>query len=221
VTSNTQPSIIVVAETAGARRRAAEHVREIGTLSLQPSIDEPLPDDRTTVVVLVCRDFRKPEAALTRRVVTQIAGARVVVVVVASTPDAQRIRRALEAGASAFVNETEAEQALAPAVLAALTRQICIPEGFRRHVTKPVLTTREKQILGMVVMGLSNGEISRQLYLAESTVKSHLSGAFSKLGVRSRNEATALILDPAFGLGTGILRITEDRVIPRLRSRGP
>jgi DNA-binding NarL/FixJ family response regulator len=220
VNSTTQPSIIVVAETADARRRVAEHVPpEIGTLSLQPSIDELMPGHRTTVVVLVCRDFRNQEAEVTRRVVARIANSRVVVV--ATTPNPQRVRRALEAGASAFVNETEAEQALAPAVLAALTRQICIPEGFRRHVTKPVLTTREKQILGMVVMGLSNGEISRQLYLAESTVKSHLSGAFSKLGVRSRNEATALILDPAFGLGTGILRITEDRVIPRLRSRGP
>jgi hypothetical protein len=41
-------------------------------------------------------------------------------------------------------------------------------------------------------------------------VKSHLSSAFSKLGVRSRNEATALILDPENGLGTGILAISQD-----------
>jgi hypothetical protein len=42
-------------------------------------------------------------------------------------------------------------------------------------------------------------------------VKSHLSSAFTKLGARSRSEATALILDPATGLGPGILTIATDR----------
>ena len=46
----------------------------------------------------------------------------------------------------------------------------------------------------MVVMGMSNKAIAGKLFLAESTVKCHLSSAFSKLGVRSRNEAADLIL---------------------------
>jgi DNA-binding NarL/FixJ family response regulator len=41
-------------------------------------------------------------------------------------------------------------------------------------------------------------------------VKSHLSSSFSKLGARSRSEATALILDPATGLGMGILTIVDE-----------
>ena len=40
-------------------------------------------------------------------------------------------------------------------------------------------------------------------------MKSHLSSSFTKLGVRSRNEAAALILDPETGLGTGILTIAD------------
>jgi DNA-binding NarL/FixJ family response regulator len=60
-------------------------------------------------------------------------------------------------------------------------------------------------VLGLVVMGYMNSQIAAQLFLAESTVKSHLSSAFGKLGVRSRNEAVSVILDPARGLGTGIL----------------
>jgi DNA-binding NarL/FixJ family response regulator len=214
--SNTQPSIVVVAEKASARRRAAALLpAAIGTPSLRQSVDDLVPDHGTTVVVLVCREFGSREAALTRRVAARIARSRVVVL--AATPSPQRVRKALEAGAYAFVYDAEAEQTLAPAVLAALAGQICVPEGFRRHLIKPVLTTREKQILGLVIMGMSNGEISRRLYVAESTVKSHLSAAFSKLGVRSRNEATAVILDPASGLGTGILRITDDRVTTGVR----
>ena len=59
-------------------------------------------------------------------------------------------------------------------------------------------------------MGFSNAEIARKLFVTEATVKSHLSSSFAKLGVRSRAEATARILDPEHGLGTGILAISDD-----------
>ena len=66
-----------------------------------------------------------------------------------------------------------------------------------------------KQILGMVVLGFSNAEIAAKLYVSESTVKSHLSSAFATIGVRTRKQAAALILDPGSGFGTGILAITD------------
>ena len=57
---------------------------------------------------------------------------------------------------------------------------------------------------------LTETYIAAKLYVADSTVKSHLTSAFSKLGVRSRNEATAMILDLDSGLGAGILAISEE-----------
>ena len=94
---------------------------------------------------------------------------------------------------------------LVPCLRAVQTGQVCVPRGHWRQVEPPVLSAREKQILSLVVMGYMNSQIAKQLFLAESTVKSHLSSAFGKLGVRSRNDAVHLILDPERGLGMGIL----------------
>jgi len=57
----------------------------------------------------------------------------------------------------------------------------------------------------MVVTGKSNKAIAGELYLAESTVKCHLSSAFSKLGVRSRNEAADLVLQSGNELGFALV----------------
>jgi ATP/maltotriose-dependent transcriptional regulator MalT len=81
--------------------------------------------------------------------------------------------------------------------------QVCVPREHWRQVEPAALSAREKQVLGLVVMGCMNSEIAERLFLAESTVKSHLSSVFGKLGVRSRNEAVDLITrrDPKLGLG--------------------
>jgi DNA-binding NarL/FixJ family response regulator len=137
------------------------------------------------------------------------------VVVASSGAAATRIRSALEAGAVGMVLGSDHEFALLPAIVGAAAGLMVLPAAFKRQVARPMLTGREKQILALVVMGLSNFEIGQKLYLAESTVKSHLSTAFAKLGVRSRNAATAMILDPETVLAPGILRISEsDRPLP-------
>lgn len=111
------------------------------------------------------------------------------------------IRRAVEAGADGVVFESELETALAPTIRAMLAGQIAVPQARRREVDRPTLSNREKQVLGMVVMGKSNKAIAAELFLAESTVKCHLSSAFAKLGVRSRNEAADLVLQSGSELG--------------------
>jgi DNA-binding NarL/FixJ family response regulator len=122
--------------------------------------------------------------------------------------DGNEARRALAAGAAGIVF-TEDLTALAATVAAVAVGQLAIPSSLRTSVTKPALTTRERQILALVVIGFTNREIADQLVVAESTVKSHLFSAFRRLGVRTRKEATALILDGQQGLGSGILTITR------------
>ena len=118
----------------------------------------------------------------------------------------QSIRRALAAGVTAIVDEPLLERHLVLAVRAACAGIMCVPRTLQKQVEQPVLSFREKQVLELVARGLTNSEIAQRLFLAESTVKTHLSTSFRKLGVRSRKEAAAIVLDPEDALGLGIFR---------------
>ena len=126
------------------------------------------------------------------------------VVLICRRAGAAQVRRALELGVDGVVLVDQIEAALSAVVEAVCAGQVSVPGERRREVRTMALTNREKQILALVVGGLTNAQIARELYLAESTVKSHLSSAFMKLGVSSRNEAVAVILDPVRGSTLGI-----------------
>jgi DNA-binding CsgD family transcriptional regulator len=129
------------------------------------------------------------------------------VVIVSTAVRPGEIRGALAAGVAGIVFADQLDSHLLPCLGAVLSGQVCVPRAQARQVEPARLSPREKQILGLVVMGYMNGEIGERLFVAESTVKSHLSSAFGKLGVGSRGEAVELILDPERGLGTGILAL--------------
>ena len=132
---------------------------------------------------------------------------RLVLVAKAATP--AEARHLLVEGVAAVVLDQHATEALGPAVRATLAGQVSYPAELMPSQLRSALSKREKQILGMVVLGFTNAEIAAKLYVSESTVKSHLSSAFATLGVRTRKQAVALILDPDAGFGTGILAITD------------
>jgi DNA-binding NarL/FixJ family response regulator len=159
------------------------------------------------VVIVALDPESRSELAALRELTARFAESKVLVIAPSLGPAG--VRRAVDAGAAGVLQADESLESRVPsAVGAAAAGQICVPRSLGLHIARPALSYRERQILGLVVLGFTNGDIAGRLHLAESTVKSHLSSAFAKLGVRSRREAAAMISDADGGLGPGILAIS-------------
>jgi DNA-binding NarL/FixJ family response regulator len=133
--------------------------------------------------------------------------ARMGIVVVTMYGDDDVLFSALDAGASAFVpKDRPAEDVLAAARHAATN-----PDSFtandlagamrrRSQSTKPQLSQRETQVLALLADGLSVPALARQLFIGESTAKTHISKVYEKLG--ANNRAQALMTALKYGLIT-------------------
>jgi DNA-binding NarL/FixJ family response regulator len=137
------------------------------------------------------------------------------VAVVSEMPNALGARM-IAARLEGAVLAGEIERTLLPTLAAVAAGQCVVPRAIRQIVDRPPLSPRERQILAMVVLDFSNGEIARKLFVSESNVKNHLSSAFQKLGVKSRSAAAELIIDRESGLGLGILRISPEEALPEI-----
>jgi DNA-binding NarL/FixJ family response regulator len=146
---------------------------------------------RTTLVIVRCPHDRRMLDRVLRCCERRMPGA--IVVVVIATGDRLDLGLTLACGADALVREEDLDAVLGPAVRAAAAGQSSAPAGLLRLMQPPALSHRERQILGLALAGLSNAQIAERLYLAPSTVKTHISAAYRRLGVHSRREATALV----------------------------
>jgi DNA-binding NarL/FixJ family response regulator len=201
-------AVAVVAADQLAMCRIGDLLGEAGhgPVTFSPSADELLSngaDSLPEAVVLSCAGTDAPTLTALRKLSAMPVPPEIVVVV--PEGESRGLRRALDAGATAVIYESHLETALLPTLRAALAGQTSVPRRVRRCVVKPTFSHREKEVLGLVVQGLTNQQIAHQLFLAESTVKSHLGSAFQKLGVHSRSEAAAVLLDPNEGLGASVL----------------
>jgi DNA-binding NarL/FixJ family response regulator len=200
------PDVVLVSRAPTLAARVGEAFAGTDLRLLATLTPDELGGAEAPEAVVVAGPLRAREGSDLREVRARLG--ETPLVACAPPADARAVRWAVDHGADGVVWETLLERALVPTLHAVCAGQLVVPIEARRHVQPPELTTREKQVLSLVVMGLSNGEIAGKLYLTESTVKSHLGTAFRKLGVRSRAEAARLVADPERGFGTGILAIT-------------
>jgi DNA-binding NarL/FixJ family response regulator len=169
--------------------------------------DDPAPE----IGLLLWRRGTRREVAEVERHRSEHPGPLVAIL---SEAPSVRGARAVSAKLDGTVLASELEQTLVPTLIAVASGCCVVPRTVRQLADRPQLSPRERQILAMVVLGFSNGEIAAKLFLTESGVKNQLSSAFAKLGVTSRSAATELILDNESGLGPGILRISPEEELP-------
>src|SRR5215208_3510345 len=103
---------------------------------------------------------------------------------------------ALKNGADGFVHAQMHPRQVLRAVEVVQKGELAAPRGLLGYYLsqneKPEiggLSARQREILEMVVEGLSNAEIASRLYLSESTIKQHLGAVYKELGVHNRTQA--------------------------------
>jgi DNA-binding NarL/FixJ family response regulator len=97
--------------------------------------------------------------------------------------------RVVEAIRAAARGESILEPTVAAKVIAEFTRvSSLVPAAQMEQLVEP-LSERELEILGWIARGGSNKEIADQLFIAEGTVKNHVTHILGKLGVRDRTQA--------------------------------
>jgi DNA-binding NarL/FixJ family response regulator len=156
---------------------------------------------------VVLMDIRMPEMdglEATRRILAADPESRVLIL---TTFDLDEyVFRALEAGASGFVLKDDPPEQLIDAVRTiaggdallspSVTRRV-IAQFSRVHQQPPpkaveTLTAREMDVFRMITRGLSNSEIGRELFISETTVKTHVTRLLQKLELRDRAQAIVL-----------------------------
>jgi two-component system nitrate/nitrite response regulator NarL len=123
------------------------------------------------------------------------------VLFLSSSSESSIVYDTLAAGASGYLDKgasaaeicdaiaavARGETVLSPTIEAGVLQQIRV----RGTAAGPRLTGREQEILALIAEGLSAPEIGRRLFIAPSTVKTHMANLYEKLGVTERAAAAA------------------------------
>jgi DNA-binding NarL/FixJ family response regulator len=176
---------------------------------------------------VVLMDIRMPELdglEATRRILATGNGARILIL---TTFDLDEyVYEALRAGASGFVLKDDPPEQLLAAIRTVAAGDALLSPTITKRVIKQFvriprttppkefdeLTAREQEVFRLIANGLSNTEIAEELYISDTTVKTHITHILQKLNLRDRVQAVVLAYQ------TGLFE--PDAVHPRMRDPG-
>jgi len=156
---------------------------------------------------VVLMDIRMPELdglEATRQILAADPSARVLVL---TTFDLDEyIYEALQAGASGFVLKDDPPEQLLAAIRTVAAGEALLSPSVTKRVIREFtrlprpespegleqLTEREREVLELIAQGRSNAEIGQELFISETTVKTHVTHVLQKLGLRDRVQAVVL-----------------------------
>jgi DNA-binding NarL/FixJ family response regulator len=156
---------------------------------------------------VILMDIRMPELdgiEATRRILAADSLARILIL---TTFDLDEyVYAALRAGASGFVLKDDPPEQLLAAIRTvaagdallspAVTKRVIAKFAGTPHAQAPKgvgeLSAREREVFRLIALGLSNGEIAKELFISETTVKTHVTHVLQKLDLRDRVQAVVL-----------------------------
>lgn len=153
---------------------------------------------------VILMDMKMPGmdgAVATRKIMERHPHVRIIALT--SFKDETLVQNALLAGAVSYLLKDVTDEELIEAIRSAYAGRATLrPEIARALVlatAQPAcpgsdLTNREREVLALLVEGLTNVEIAKRLVISRSTARYHVSNILSKLGVSNRVEATALAI---------------------------
>jgi DNA-binding NarL/FixJ family response regulator len=152
-------------------------------------------------------DIRMPELdglRATRRILAADDSARILIL---TTFDLDEyVYEALAAGASGFVLKDDPPEQLLAAIRTVAAGDALLSPGITKRVIQQFariprptpprafeeLTAREQEVFRLIARGMSNTEIGRELYISDTTVKTHITHILQKLELRDRVQAVVL-----------------------------
>jgi DNA-binding NarL/FixJ family response regulator len=159
--------------------------------------------------VIFCTDGRAASLPSDLKRVREL-GQGVPLLVFGPNLDLALAQAALNFGADGFVHAAMEREQVVRAVEVAQKGELVAPRGLLQFLISQNkspdledLSTRQREILGLVAERLSNAEIAKSLYLSESTVKQHLRIAYKVLGVHNRTEAVRVLASIDDNTGRG------------------
>jgi DNA-binding NarL/FixJ family response regulator len=205
---------LVVADDHGlmveAVRIALSRREDMEVVGVAASGSQVLPVVEQTKPDLVLLDLRMPGIdGLTCIRLLRERAPEVRIAVLSGLDSEAVAEEALAVGANAFISKRIDPEELPEALLAAYEGPVLEPIGRRDGDRAPAvraagLTERELEVLRALGEGRSNREIAKLLWLAEQTVKFHLTNIYRKLNVSSRTEAVH------WGYGNGLFETSLD-----------
>jgi len=160
---------------------------------------------------VILMDIRMPEVdglEATRRLLADGPGPKPRILVLTTFDLDEYVYETLRAGASGFLlKDTPPEQLVSAIRLVAAGEALLAPSVTKRVIEQYVgtarparerpsglddLTARELEVLRLIARGLSNAEIAKELFVGETTVKTHVAHVLTKLRLRDRVQAVVL-----------------------------